>query len=153
MSTTAEVQAEIAKIFTNSTLSSITPNAYGYTFGERSETEVRKYYHNQRINFFQYEVTRKIMPMLMGEERNEYQVAISYYYESYAGVATEQSKVKDAIEKVYTTIKSVLGRTWNNTIDYYTIEDSFIPIEVVTLDQKEVLKGQINIIGIKSQCL
>lgn len=152
MTTVAQVITAWEDVFDSVAVQAITPKYYSYEIIESSETDLAKYKHNQVINFFIYNVSKKTEKRLMGAERQSFQVEVKYYKEHLRSAAgTNQQAIKSALETVYSGVKAELGDTWNDTVDYYEFQDAFYPLEQINLAGRDAWLGKMVFIGTKTQ--
>lgn len=150
MSTSGEVRAAWdSKIWTNATITALTTKIYDYDITTGSTKETAKFYHNQEINFITYLVNRTQRLRLMGQVEQTFNVEIR----SYKKADTDGVNYNDLItqfETIDSLIISQLTSTWDDTVDYYTIQSSVPEISLITLDGIQVWLGKYTYTGIKN---
>jgi hypothetical protein len=159
MSTPAQIRAAwAAKVWAHSSIKALTTKIYNFdleSVAELSTAHKSLMYYNQRINFFQYRVTKaRQFGLSGGKVMYKYPVVIRYYREATIDLdGSVFNAVEDAFETLFTAVQSQLGTSWNNTVDYYEIQVEPASVDATLLDDKLVWVGQYSFQGIKEATL
>lgn len=149
MSTAAQVRAAwLADVMGNSSVTTITDKIYDYDITQESTKEYSKLRYDQQLNFFLYLVTKGSKVLMMGQTLEEFAVEIRHTREADVPGANWKAIVS-AIETIVGLVQSSLGATWNDTVDYYRIQDGPLTIIGQTLENKPVWTGSYKFFGYK----
>lgn len=132
-------------IFQDATILSITNKAaqYDITASVKSGVEVLGLYYQERINFFKQVVTRVAKNNLIRGNnpvaaRYEYEVEVTYNLEKDIAQADQNYNTAiDRLEVLDDLVRTNLGATWSNTVDYWEVTGILKP-QLTLLDEREV---------------
>lgn len=101
----------------------ITSNTSYCDLLEDSEIEIKDYYEEGEVNFFQCLVSKWSQRVMTGGLLNTFSVRVSYFKQK---GTTEDGwiSVNDALSTVLESTITGLGYTWAGLVDYWTWEES-----------------------------
>lgn len=144
----SDVRDSFDTLFSDATLQAITPKIYDYDILEDSNLDNRKYRYQQKINFFIYNITKSIEKKQFGCEQEIYNAEIKYYLEDKKN-GSAQNDIRDAFETVHSKIKTVIGNTWDSSVDFYLTTDDPISVNTIDLGGRQAWVGTYNYQGYK----
>lgn len=133
MSTSAQVQtAWEDAIWENATILAITDKIYGFDITTISEAETQRLSYQGEINYFQY-LIRRSSQYTGTASQAEYRFTVDVTYTLVHDVGGENWKaVRDAFETLIGLVRSSLGATWTQTVDFWREQEG--PPEIVQID-------------------
>ena len=122
MTTCAEIEAAWqAGIFEHSDILDITDKCHAFEVTQESEAENQALYYGQRINFFEYLVTRASEFKLIGAAASDtFTVDVRYTLEKDT-TGEAYAACRDAMLTVIDLLPSELTADWSGTVDYYQL--------------------------------
>lgn len=121
----------------------ITTQIFDYDVTQESDTERRKFYYLQEINFFTAVTLRRPTTFELGGKELvefEHQVDVNYFLEADT-TGNNFNRVIDRLVTLESLVISALGGTWAGTVDFYRLTSVFAPIEVI-IDGRQVWNGR-----------
>lgn len=153
MSTQSQVRsAWNSAIWSNATITAITPNIFNYDVLREYQTSVKEYAalkHVQETNFITYIVSRAQRIRIMGQVEQKFSVEIRVYKEADVE-GTNFNAVLDTFETIDSLVVSQLGNTWSSTVDFYSLQESAPEVTKVALDGVPVWLGTYTYTGVKN---
>lgn len=150
MTTSAQVRAAWdSRIWQHATAQAITDRIFDFDLNLASTKEVARLRKDQEFNFFLYLVSRAERIRPMGQTEQTFNVDVSYYLE----VDTEGdnfSAVVDTIETISGLVASQLTTSWNNTVDFYSLQSGPIEVTRETISGVPVWAAKYRFIGFKN---
>lgn len=149
--TVSAVRDAWASVFSHSNLSAITNKAYNYDILTDEQQDEGELVDAQTLNFFTYTITfKKKIIGTSSQTTTEYYVAVKYYRESDSSGAAHRAIV-DALETLYSTVVTVLGSKWSDTIDFWIPQTEEVgAVSVIEIDNKPVLTSSFVFRGSKT---
>jgi hypothetical protein len=147
--TLAIVREKLVDLFNNSTLQTITPNAYAYDLIQLVKARIGTQYsakmmYDAEINFIQYLLSPIKYRSPATQENTEYQLIINYVKEVDLD-GQYYLDVTDFYETLYSTIQTVLGDNWDGAILGYNTQQTAPRIVFDFLHDKNVWVSEIEI--------
>jgi len=153
MSTLSQVRTAWSSVLSSSNLTSYTANLYKYplvdiaTESTRQEGLARVY---GDINFAQFVFSKNEQFSLVRCITQEYQVEISYFLAANtATIGDNYAKVTDFFEALFGTIRSTIGTTWSNTVDFFEYDTEMPSITSTDINGDPVWVGTYTVTGVK----
>ena len=155
MSSSADVRtAWQDNIWTDKAIAPMTSKVFLYDVSVDSAFNMAELYYGApgkypTINFFLCLVRRQHEPLIMGNTRYTFQVTVQYYLQQEESSSNTYNTLVDRLETVDNLVRSNLGGSWGNTVDFYnggTPQD----ISVVTIDNKACWRGGFTYLGTKT---
>lgn len=148
MSTSSDVQAAWdTSIWANSTITAYTEQIHGYALTEKSETELKRMYFDSELNFIQSVVGRGVnygsgATMLGGVIQYDFIVEVSYFLTNDIDSSGDNwITVRDFFEDLLDVVRSDLGNTWSNTVDYWKPQAEPAEIIEVRIGDESAWRG------------
>ena len=147
MSTVAQIRTAFSTyVFTNASITVLTDKIYDYDITLESTKEYSKLRYRTEINFLTYLVTRAQKPLIMGQFEQTFTVRIRYGKQ--ADVAGSVFKaVSDVFETIQDLVQNQLGSTWNNSVDYYRVQNGPPNMEQQEIENLPVWVGTYEFLG------
>lgn len=135
-----------SNVFSNSTITDISPVYIEHDLGSESMHEVAKLRHEQKINFWAFKVSRSIEPLLGGEYRVRFFVEVTYTkWADPSGAA--YNAVLDAIEVMNEVVIAQLGSTWGSTVAEGVPQETPPTVSLVDIKGESAFSAQFNYEG------
>ena len=133
MSTSAQVQAAwLAAIWQNATMLAITDKMYGFDITTVSEKETARLSYQGKINYFQY-LVKRATKVTGTNSQALYTFTVDVTYTRAHDVKGDSwTAVRDAFETLTGLVRSSLGATWTQTVDFWREQEG--PPDIVQLD-------------------
>jgi len=142
MASTAVVQAAwLAKIASHADLIAYTENIYFYDILEQSQKQKEKYYYKQEINFITILVSRAVRLEIANCETHIFEVIVNHYRE-HDRDGENQASIKACMETIERLVRTELGKTWDGTVDGYSLDETPSRLDPVIIDDKECWSTQ-----------
>jgi hypothetical protein len=144
MSTLAEVRTQWALVFAHADMQAITTRAHGWDLQAIADTaafsEAHKalMMHNQQINFFQYQVSKSREKITSSDGvLYTYPVVVRYIREASLDIdGAAYAAVGDCFDTLFATVRSLIGRTWGSTVEFWQTQTDPPQIGLVTIDER-----------------
>lgn len=113
-------------VFEHPNILVITTKALPYEVLDESEGEISRVSYLTEVNFFEYLVTRTYaFPMISGGLHPEYSYTVDIRYTREKDTdGSNYQACRDALDTLLETVRTELGAGWNNTIDFWTVQDA-----------------------------
>lgn len=144
MSTLASVRAQWALVFADSAMQAITTRAHSWDLQSIADTaaysEAHKalMMHAQQVNFFQYQVSKSREKITSSNGvLYLYPVAVRYIREAALDInGVAYNAVGDAFDTLFDTMRTVIGSTWGNTVEFWQTQTEPPEITLTTIDER-----------------
>ena len=136
-------------VFEHATVAAVTDKVYAYDVSVESDLDAARLRYEGTINFFLYKVTRLHEPLAFGTTRYTFTVQVEYYLQQTDASASTFNTLVDRLEVVDDLVRSELGGTWGNTVDYYQ-GGRPSPVTSVRIDNLACWRGAYTYTGIKT---
>lgn len=132
MSTSAQVQtAWNNAIWTDAAILEITDKVYGFDITTVSEKETGRLNFNSEVNYFQYLIKRSAE--IQGTQQLLYTFTVDVSYTRFHDVDGDNwIAVRDAFETLIDLVRSDLGVSWTQTVDFWRPQEG--PVEISQID-------------------
>ena len=147
MSTSAQVQAawETA-IWENASVLTITDKIFSFDITTLSEREVSRLFFDSEVNYFQYTVRRS--EEVKGTQQLEYQFIVDVQYTRKTDVDGDNwAAVRDAFETLISLVRSSLGVSWTQTVDFWRPQEGAVEISQIDFRNKPAHRGTYRFTG------
>jgi hypothetical protein len=100
------------------------------------------------VNFFQAITLREGAGEITGKVQYTFQVQVFYYLQEADADVSTWSTVRDARETLDDLVRTELGKTWGNTVDYYS-GGKLVNLNTVTIGGRVCWRGGITYLAYK----
>lgn len=112
--------AWLAAVWSDAQVLSYTPKIYLHDVSIESEFDVERLCHEGVVNFFLCKVQRQSAPLVAGNTRYTFKVAVEYHLQQADSSSNTYNDVEDRLGVVDGLVLSGLTGDWSETVDYYT---------------------------------
>lgn len=152
MSTAATVRAAWSDhLWAADAIKAISPQIYDFdiqAIATVSQEHYTKLFYGQEINFWQYRVRMRRAFGMTGKLDRGFLVQVRYCRDAELDLnGTKYNAVEDAFETLFTQIRSVLGNTWDSTVDYWEVDNAEPSIVPVLINGRPTWQGDYAFLG------
>lgn len=149
--TVSAVRDAWASVFSHANITAITRKAYNYDILTDEQQDEGELVDAQTLNFFTYALTfKKKIVGTSGQTVTEYYVTVRYHRQADTD-GTAHRAIVDTLETLYSTVVTVLGSKWSNTVDFWIPQTEEVgAVSVIEIDNKPVLTSSFVFRGSKT---
>lgn len=125
-----------------------TYKVFDYAISDFSEEEIKDFYYNNEVNFYEFLCGRSVKQLMTGANEYTFTFTVNYYRTKSENTDGDSwSQVNGLLDNAFNIVSAAIGGTWGGLVDFWRVQED--PAEIIEIDLagEKVWKGSIQFFG------